>query len=216
MELQDRIKLINKSGKIVSQNLKILTPDLQQQVMPDLSILANQNQIEKLFSNQTKLIVIDSLSTLMRSGDENDNRHWVPIQEWLLRLRSAGKSVLLIHHAGKSGTQRGTSKREDVLDTVIELKEKKNHLNTDSTYLEIHFKKARSLYGDQIKPYEAKLDTIDGRYSWTFKTLKSRTQTQVIELKAAGMTPKEISNELDVSLSIVYRHLRDAPGQHLN
>ena len=86
-----------------------MTPDLQQQIMPDLSILTNQNQIEKL-SNQTKLIVIDSLSTLMRSGDENDNRHWVPIQEWLLRLRSAGKSVLLIHHAGKSGTQRELQK----------------------------------------------------------------------------------------------------------
>ena len=42
----------------------------------------------------------------MRSGDENDNRHWVPIQEWLLRLRSAGKSVLLIHHAGKSEPRR--------------------------------------------------------------------------------------------------------------
>ena len=51
-ELQDRIKLINKSGKLVSQNLKILTPDLQQQIMPDLSILTNQNQIENF--SQTK------------------------------------------------------------------------------------------------------------------------------------------------------------------
>ena len=50
----------------------------------------------------------------MSSGDENDNRHWVPIQN-NSRLRHR-EECFIIHHAGKSGTQRGTSKREDVLD----------------------------------------------------------------------------------------------------
>jgi len=37
------------------------------------------------------------------------------VQGWLLVLRRRGISVMVIHHAGKSGLQRGTSRREDVL-----------------------------------------------------------------------------------------------------
>ena len=44
------------------------------------------------------------------------------MQRWLLSLRRRGKGALLIHHAGKGGQQRGTSRREDVLDTVIALR----------------------------------------------------------------------------------------------
>ena len=40
---------------------------------------------------------------------------------WMLAQRAAARSVLLIHHAGKGGGQRGTSRKEDVLDTVISL-----------------------------------------------------------------------------------------------
>src|SRR3712207_8616616 len=32
------------------------------------------------------------------------------------------RAVLFIHHQGKGGTQRGTSRKEDVLDTVIALR----------------------------------------------------------------------------------------------
>jgi|SRR6516162_856742 hypothetical protein len=37
---------------------------------------------------------------------------------WALQLRRAGKSVILIHHAGKSGRQRGTSRKEDALEPL--------------------------------------------------------------------------------------------------
>lgn len=67
-------------------------------------------------------MVLDNLSTLFRSGKEYESDSWLPIQNWLLSLRSLNKLVLLIHHAGKSGQQRRTSRREDVLDTVITMK----------------------------------------------------------------------------------------------
>ena len=37
----------------------------------------------------------------------------IQFQEWLLRLRRRGVSVLIVHHAGKGGEQRGKSRRED-------------------------------------------------------------------------------------------------------
>ena len=58
----------------------------------------------------------------MRTGRENEAEGWLPVQDWALGHRRAGRSVLFIHHAGKGGLQRGTSRREDVLDTVIGLR----------------------------------------------------------------------------------------------
>ena len=58
-----------------------------------------------------------------------------------------GISVLFIHHAGKGGQQRGTSRREDVLDTVIAMRKPADFNPGDGAYFEIHFEKARGLYG---------------------------------------------------------------------
>ena len=75
-------------------------------------------------------------------------------------MRSNGKSVLLIHHAGKGGQQRGTSRREDVLDTVIALRKPENYSPDSGTCFEVHFEKNRGLYGDNIKPFEAHLESL--------------------------------------------------------
>jgi putative DNA primase/helicase len=40
---------------------------------------------------------------------ENDSDAWSPIQQWLLQLRRRGLSVLIVHHAGKPGGQRGSA-----------------------------------------------------------------------------------------------------------
>src|SRR5712672_2836966 len=41
---------------------------------------------------------------------ENDSDAWSPIQQWLLQLRRRGISVLIIHHAGKTGRPRRLAK----------------------------------------------------------------------------------------------------------
>ncbi len=69
-----------------------------------------------------KLVIVDNLSSLVRSGKENEAESWIPIQEWALSLKRKGVSVLFIHHSSRSGTQRGTSRREDLLDTLISLR----------------------------------------------------------------------------------------------
>ncbi|WP_456679309.1 hypothetical protein [Bradyrhizobium sp. S3.7.6] len=66
--------------------------------------------------------MLDNLSTLVNGGTENDAESWISMQAWLLQLRRRGVTVLVVHHAGRGGNARGTSKREDVLDTVIQLK----------------------------------------------------------------------------------------------
>ena len=121
--MQKRLSAINNSRKKhITDKLKILSPDEQEFGIPDLSSTEGQEKIDTLICDETKLVILDNLSTLIRSGKESESDSWLPVQEWILRLRSSGKSVLLIHHAGKGGQQRGTSRREDVLDTVIALR----------------------------------------------------------------------------------------------
>ena len=84
---------------------KLITPDLLEAGIRDLSTLEGQTDINE-YLNDFDLIVIDNLSTLVRSGRENESESWLPIQEWALELRRRGKSVLFVHHAGKGGQQR--------------------------------------------------------------------------------------------------------------
>jgi hypothetical protein len=59
---------------------------------------------------------------------ENEGESWVPMATWALARRREGRSVVFVHHAGKSGQQRGSSRREDLLDTVICLKHPSDYM----------------------------------------------------------------------------------------
>lgn len=64
-----------------------------------------------------EMIIFDNLSSLRSGVDENDNSALDAFLQWLLALRHKGYAILLIHHAGKGGDQRGASRLEDFLDT---------------------------------------------------------------------------------------------------
>ena len=54
---------------------------------------------------------------------ENEGDAWEPVKQWLLTLRRNRISVVLVHHAGRNGEMRGTSKREDDVFWIIRLDE---------------------------------------------------------------------------------------------
>ena len=211
--MQKRLSQIeNSRGNKIGGLFKILSPDVQEFGIPDLSTIEGQEKIDELIGDEIKLVVLDNLSTLVRSGKESESDSWLPVQEWVLRLRSNGKSVLLIHHAGKGGQQRGTSRREDVLDTVIALREPENYSHGSGTCFEVHFEKNRSLYGDDIKSFEAHLETHlsnDGveTINWEHKSLDDSTFEKVCRLSIDGLSNTEITQELGIHKSTVSRHI---------
>lgn len=121
--MQERLTEIvkNSETKAAPDYFTLLTPDMQEMGMPDISTKEGQNEIEP-FIQDSEIIIVDNISTLARTGKENEAEGWLPVQGWALDMRSRGKSVLFVHHAGKGGQQRGTSRREDVLDLVLELR----------------------------------------------------------------------------------------------
>jgi len=192
-------------------NLTFLTPDLQEFGMPDLATDYGQKLVEKYITDEIDLIIVDNLSCLVRSGKENDGESWLPIQDWALKLRAAGKSVLFIHHSNKNGGQRGTSRKEDVLDNVICLKHPFNYTSDQGALFEVHFEKARHLYGEDIAPFEAQLVTNDlEEQYWQIKLLEQSTYEKVLGLVNEGLCQKEIADELDIHKSTVSRHIKNA------
>ena len=125
------------------------------------------------------LVIFDNLSTLCTNGSESASDAWVPMQNWLLELRRQGIAVLLVHHAGTNGRQRGTSRREDALDTVIALRRPEDYSPEQGARFEVHFEKLRNrVDGDGAVPFEAKLESLLGEaadgVSWSAHDMDPR------------------------------------------
>ena len=213
--LKERLaRIITASEKEATAPLLFVTPDLQEFGMPDLSTSEGQAQIDSLITEEIELIIVDNLSCLARSGRENEAESWLPLQDWALRLRSQGKSVLFIHHSGKGGLQRGTSRREDVLDTVIHLKNPSDYQPEDGAFFEVHFVKARHLYGEAVMPITAKLsEDSQGKQQWLVQSLEQTSYEKVVGLAKEGLDQKSIAIELNLSKSSVSRHCKRAKNE---
>lgn len=219
--------LQQRLAKIVEANdkeppigkLRIITPDLQPNFAPvsNLATLEGQLEIDAAIEQDTELIIIDNLSSLVRGGGrENEAESWLSVQGWALSKRAQGKSVLFIHHAGKNGAQRGTSKREDLLDTAICLKRSADYDPTQGACFEIHFDKSRNQFGEEVKAVEAKLTTdAAGKQVWATRSVADSTYDRIVELANDGLRQSEIAIELEVNRSTVSRHWRKAVSEGL-
>jgi putative DNA primase/helicase len=214
--LQERLARIATSSENEPQApLRIITPDLQANGMLDLSRVEDQAEIEP-YLQDISLIILDNISTLCRSGRENEAESWLPVQEWALRQRAAGRSVLFIHHSGKGGQQRGTSRREDVLDTVIALRHPGDYSPDQGATFEVHFEKARGIYGEDTKPFEARLTTTeDGKQEWITKNLEQSTAEKVANLLADDVPQKEIADMLGITKGAVSKAKKRAESMGL-
>ena len=95
-------------GRDISEvdNLQIINRDVNNGILPDIGEQNGQNEFDKV-AQQFDLIILDNLSTLRFTGKENEADSWSVMQSWLLKMRGQGKSVILLHHAGKDGSLKG-------------------------------------------------------------------------------------------------------------
>lgn len=187
--------------------LTFLPMDLQERGF-DLSDPADQRELEP-FLDGRDLVTVDNISSLVASGRENEAESWLPIQQWALRQRRKGRAVLFMHHDGKGGAQRGTSRREDVLDVCLGLKLPSDYSPEQGARFEVRFEKARHLTGAAVAPFEAAL----GSGGWTMKTIDDANLARVHDLTTAGLTVRDIADELGLSKSAVSRLQKKARGQ---
>lgn len=157
---------------------------------------------EILSELEIKLWIIDNLASLAPGLDENSRQDWDPINQWLLELRFAGITTIMLHHVGKGGSQRGTSAREDNLDTSILLKPPSDYSIKDGARFIVNFSKTRVKSSDLNLVVDAELQLLQndfGQGVWTHGVLKQETRKRILTLLGQGMTQIEVSRELNVS-----------------
>lgn len=213
--LQERLKrIVISTEKELEEpnNLRIINPNFQDCGIPDLMTQEGQRKIEEHLDG-VDLIIFDNMSALFTSGKENEAESWVPIQGWLLSLRKRGIAVLFIHHTGKNGNQRGTSKKEDLLDTVILLEKPKDYDPKEGARFQIHYEKARNFYGKEANSFEVTLkqkNINSQEYYWEVRELEDVEYEKIIELHKQGLNQKEIHQETGITRPTVNRRIKRA------
>jgi AAA domain-containing protein/CHC2-type zinc finger protein len=157
-----------------------------------------------------KVLVLDNVSCLFSGLDENKKQDWEPINAWFIRLRHRGITVIFGHHSGKGGLQRGTSGREDAVDTVIALSSPPGYQAKDGCHFYWRFAKARSVKGETVEMLDVRLEQdADGLTTWTVRALE-QTRTERVRTMLLDKVPAQIiAHELDVTASYVYRMKRE-------
>lgn len=217
--MQERLRRISVTENIkppTPDYLRFITPDLQDGPMPDLSTKDGRNAIEELIIDRD-LIIIDNISTLFRSGTENEAESWQPVQDWALEMRRQGKSILFIHHAAKGGQQRGTSKKEDILDTVISLKQPPNYQTDEGACFEVNFEKIRHFAGEEAESFQVNLrEQDDGLWIWEICELDIDPKiVEIAEAHKQGLTIMQIMKQTGLTKSQIETKLKKAKQQGL-
>src|SRR5436190_3922444 len=86
---------------------------------------------------------------------EKDSFAWEQLNNWLLQFRRHRIAVIIVHHAGRNGEARGTSKREDAAFWVIALDDaKRNSDDKDGARFITRFTKPSRNCQVEVPAYE--------------------------------------------------------------
>jgi RecA-family ATPase len=163
------------------------------------SSAGQQYYIDYIDRNNIDVIVFDNVSTLS-DIDENKSDEWRIIQKFLLKIRSMGKSVILVHHTGKNKNEyRGSSRMMDTADTSILLTNIKDDElegeNQEGVKFKIRYKKDRVIQGKDAIPFNVYYDSK----KWSIQSSQSSNLNYVIEALKNHMSHQAIANEMGVS-----------------
>jgi AAA domain len=197
-------------------NLRLLNHDILFERTGKVLNIANpeiQNAITKrCVETGIKVLFIDNLSTAAFGMKENEADSWEKMLPWLLDLRRRKIAVVIVHHAGRSGEMRGTSKREDSVFWIIALDDmKKNVDDKRGARFISHFTKPSRNCQEEVPAYEWHFVTDDatGEVSIAHKVAQSLDVFRsVIE---SGVTKcDEIADAMKVPKYVVSRMAKKA------
>lgn len=189
--------------KIPLGQLSFLTYEEMGGIAWNLADLAHQ----KTYSNLLKdfdVCIIDNLDTCVRpERGESDVECWAKVQAWAIQERGKRKTLIFVHHAGKGGTQRGTSTRETVLDYVIQLRRPFLYEAIEGCVFELYFEKNRDFFGQNAAPRRVQLSTNGHGTYWSWCDLFSWQKKEVTKLKGEGFGPYDIAAKIGLPIVLV-------------
>jgi hypothetical protein len=202
------------SGEVEFLNHEILF-DRTEKVLNITEPAVQEAILQKCIRDNIKLVMLDNLSTLASGVKENDSFEWERLHNWLLHFRRRKIAVVLIHHAGRSGEMRGTSKREDAAFWVISLNDGKKHADDKrgARFISIFTKPSRNTQ-DEVPSYEWHVvtDPVTGEVSVGCKP--AQTLDVLRQLIEDGITENsQLAQEMRVTPGTISKWAKRAMKQ---
>ena len=113
------------------------------------------------------------------------------------------------HHQNRQVSEaderRGTSAREDALDTVIRLSELPDHDATQGGAFRLTFTKARGCFDDDLAEIEARIESAaNGPLTWSWKPAEQSNKERLLRLVHDGVgSVKDAAEELQLTRGAV-------------
>ena len=154
-------------------------------------------QMQKL---GTELVVLDNLSTLLKVEDENSSAALDGFTDFLLLLKRAGISAIVIHHANKAGSSyRGSQKISVTFDLILSLSRPAG-VPEKGCCVEVSFEKNRGLLNSV--PFRVSLRES----RWVKEESDAEAQMALDALKSGKFKSyQELADGLDEDKNRVYR-----------
>jgi DNA-binding MarR family transcriptional regulator len=188
--------LFERTGKV----LNITNREIQQAIT------------QRCIATGVKVLILDNLSTLASGMKENEADSWEQVNSWLLDLRRRKIAVVIVHHAGRSGEMRGTSKREDNVFWIIALDDSKKEApdRRGARFISRFTKPSRNTQ-EEIPPYEWHLVTDEATGLVTIGHRQAHTLEIFRSVIEAGVTKcDEIAAEMKLPKYTVSRLAKKA------
>ena len=152
----------------LSDNLIVFTRELLKNgngQMINLGINKDRENLLKLICDlDVKVVAFDNLASLCVGLDENSSKDYGPVNNFFLELRNRGITVIVVHHTGNNGMQRGTSARRGNIDGEIYFKpSRKSESDNDCDFV-ISVKKYRIKKCHSHLLADKKVSFVDGRW----------------------------------------------------
>lgn len=207
-DLRERLRLLSIPLERKAAPLYVVTPDLSAGGIPKIDSDEGRDALLAQLEErpEIKLVILDNLACLTRpDGDDTHGaRSFSFVQDLLLECRRRGVACWIVHHSGKSGEQRGTSKRNDVLDVVLKLTPSLS--TAGHTEIAVAFEKARHMRAEAKVDFNAVLEPAMGDgLVWTRAGSQLPATERIRHMLLDGMPPTEIATELKTARSFVYR-----------
>lgn len=152
--------------EIGGKGFELLSTMTEGNALPDLGTeeggKALLGWIDKQFPD-VEFIVFDNLSTLAPTACGNSTECQEAFRALLKKLKARGISCLIVQHTSKTGDQRGSNAKLDILDAVVKLdRPSKKGTAEKTTTITVSYEKCRNAFGSDIEPFTVELSPPDG------------------------------------------------------
>lgn len=200
------------------RNLEVLAKQAQNPnaSFPDLGEPKGQEEVLRTaLAHKADLIILDNLSTLATTQDENSAAAVQPVVRLLMRLKQAGIACLLVHHTNKEGsTYRGSTMLATTFEVIMGLKKPEAPQPFNVLAFQIEWNKYRGKRDETTQARDVRLDTGTDETSaqWHFETSEVEHLRMLVAAVKSRKYPtqKDLAEALDVAPGTVSKWKRAA------